>query len=139
MALQRLLGCCLALAARLLPGGCAHAPAAPGLCAHLPDERLPLWLTFCCPCPPRPSRARQLSPWARGRAGWLLVLSSANVDEGLRGYLTKYDCSSADINPIGGRSTSAAAPLLQEDCWHICVPACLASSLTSSSSGDQLF
>ena len=30
-----------------------------------------------------------------------MVLGSANVDEGLRGYLTKYDCSSADINPIG--------------------------------------
>ena len=29
------------------------------------------------------------------------MLGSANVDEGLRGYLTKYDCSSADINPIG--------------------------------------
>ena len=26
---------------------------------------------------------------------------ASNVDEGLRGYLTKYDCSSADINPIG--------------------------------------
>jgi len=26
------------------------------------------------------------------------------VDEGLRGYMTKYDCSSADINPIGGIS-----------------------------------
>jgi NH3-dependent NAD+ synthetase len=24
------------------------------------------------------------------------------VDEALRGYMTKYDCSSADINPIGG-------------------------------------
>ncbi|KAJ7890630.1 hypothetical protein B0H14DRAFT_2690144 [Mycena olivaceomarginata] len=34
----------------------------------------------------------------------LLVLGSANVDESLRGYLTKYDCSSADINPIGGIS-----------------------------------
>ena len=31
----------------------------------------------------------------------MLVLGSANVDEGLRGYLTKYDCSSADVNPIG--------------------------------------
>jgi len=29
-----------------------------------------------------------------------LVLGSANVDESLRGYFTKYDCSSADINPI---------------------------------------
>lgn len=34
--------------------------------------------------------------------GFLLVLGSGNVDEALRGYLTKYDCSSADINPIGG-------------------------------------
>ncbi|XP_060569113.1 glutamine-dependent NAD(+) synthetase-like isoform X2 [Ruditapes philippinarum] len=46
----------------------------------------------------------QLSLWARGRPGGLLVLGSANVDEGLRGYMTKYDCSSADINPIGGIS-----------------------------------
>ncbi len=36
--------------------------------------------------------------------GSLLVLGSANVDESLRGYMTKYDCSSADINPIGGIS-----------------------------------
>ena len=28
----------------------------------------------------------------------LLVLGSANVDEALRGYMTKYDCSSADLN-----------------------------------------
>lgn len=46
----------------------------------------------------------QLLPWVRGRNGGLLVLGSANVDECLRGYLTKYDCSSADINPIGGIS-----------------------------------
>ncbi|ORY78946.1 hypothetical protein BCR37DRAFT_98573 [Protomyces lactucae-debilis] len=46
----------------------------------------------------------QLLPWTRGRSGSLLVLGSANVDETLRGYLTKYDCSSADINPIGGIS-----------------------------------
>lgn len=53
----------------------------------------------------------QLLPTVRGRnknnpenqnPGGLLVLGSANVDESLRGYLTKYDCSSADINPIGG-------------------------------------
>lgn len=44
----------------------------------------------------------QLMQWARGRPGGLLVLGSANVDEALRGYMTKYDCSSADINPIGG-------------------------------------
>ncbi|ANZ75179.1 BA75_03072T0 [Komagataella pastoris] len=48
----------------------------------------------------------QLLPWTRGRTntGGLLVLGSANVDEQLRGYLTKYDCSSADVNPIGGIS-----------------------------------
>lgn len=46
----------------------------------------------------------QLIPWVRGRSGFLLVLGSANVDEGLRGYLTKYDCSSADLNPIGAIS-----------------------------------
>eukprot|EP00308_Calcidiscus_leptoporus_P012045 CAMPEP_0119398570 /NCGR_PEP_ID=MMETSP1334-20130426/140909_1 /TAXON_ID=127549 /ORGANISM="Calcidiscus leptoporus, Strain RCC1130" /LENGTH=743 /DNA_ID=CAMNT_0007422437 /DNA_START=11 /DNA_END=2242 /DNA_ORIENTATION=+ len=46
----------------------------------------------------------QLLPWVRGRDGFLLVLGSANVDEALRGYMTKYDCSSADINPIGGIS-----------------------------------
>ena len=39
-----------------------------------------------------------------GKPGTLLVLGSANVDESLRGYFTKYDCSSADINPIGGIS-----------------------------------
>ena len=42
--------------------------------------------------------------WVRERPGGLLVLGSANVDEALRGYYTKYDCSSADINPIGGIS-----------------------------------
>jgi NAD+ synthase (glutamine-hydrolysing) len=48
----------------------------------------------------------QLLPWLRGSGsgGFLLVLGSANVDEALRGYLTKYDCSSADVNPIGGIS-----------------------------------
>ncbi|KAF0524580.1 glutamine-dependent NAD synthetase with GAT domain-containing protein [Gigaspora margarita] len=48
----------------------------------------------------------QLLPWVRNKSGSLLVLGSANVDECLRGYLTKYDCSSADINPIGAISKS---------------------------------
>ncbi|OCK86406.1 putative glutamine dependent NAD+ synthetase [Lepidopterella palustris CBS 459.81] len=45
----------------------------------------------------------QILPTTRNRPGGgsLLVLGSANVGESLRGYLTKYDCSSADINPIG--------------------------------------
>lgn len=46
----------------------------------------------------------QLLLWVNGRSGTLLVLATGNVDEALRGYLTKYDCSSADINPIGGIS-----------------------------------
>jgi NAD+ synthase (glutamine-hydrolysing) len=48
----------------------------------------------------------QLLPWIRRgkKGGFLLVLGSANVDESLRGYFTKYDCSSADLNPIGGIS-----------------------------------
>jgi hypothetical protein len=32
----------------------------------------------------------QLVPWTRGVTGSYLVLGSANVDESLRGYLTKY-------------------------------------------------
>ncbi|KAF2642738.1 glutamine-dependent NAD(+) synthetase with GAT domain-containing protein [Massarina eburnea CBS 473.64] len=46
----------------------------------------------------------QLLPSTRGQNGGLLVLGSGNVDEQLRGYLTKYDCSSADLNPIGSIS-----------------------------------
>ncbi|KAK4070132.1 uncharacterized protein Triagg1_6553 [Trichoderma aggressivum f. europaeum] len=48
----------------------------------------------------------QMLPTVRQRpgGGGLLVLGSSNVDECLRGYLTKYDCSSADLNPIGSIS-----------------------------------
>ncbi|CAG8958342.1 hypothetical protein HYFRA_00011019 [Hymenoscyphus fraxineus] len=49
-------------------------------------------------------RLRNQSNPENPNPGSLLVLGSANVDESLRGYLTKYDCSSADINPIGGIS-----------------------------------
>uniref|UniRef100_G1LLX9 Glutamine-dependent NAD(+) synthetase n=1 Tax=Ailuropoda melanoleuca TaxID=9646 RepID=G1LLX9_AILME len=55
----------------------------------------------------------QLSLWARGARGGLLVLGSANVDESLLGYLTKYDCSSADINPIGGISKTDLKAFVQ--------------------------
>ena len=63
----------------------------------------------------------QLLPWVRGGGGggaavgggFLLVLGSANVDEALRGYLTKYDCSSADINPIGGIAKGDLKAFLQ--------------------------
>ena len=48
----------------------------------------------------------QMLSTARGRrdGGSLLVIGSANVYEQLRGYYTKYGCSSADLNPIGGIS-----------------------------------
>ena len=45
-----------------------------------------------------------LVPWVRGTNGFCLVLSSGNLDEGILGYMTKYDCSSGDINPIGSIS-----------------------------------
>lgn len=75
----------------------------------------------------------QLLPWARGvphkgGAGWLLVLGSANVDECLRGYLTKYDCSSADINPIGSISKTVRVTSMlflyqctKFDYSHVCI------------------
>lgn len=49
-------------------------------------------------------RLRNQSNPENPNPGSLLVLGSANVDESLRGYLSKYDCSSADVNPIGGIS-----------------------------------
>jgi NAD+ synthase (glutamine-hydrolysing) len=55
----------------------------------------------------------QLLPWVRGRPGGLLVLGSSNVDEALRGYFTKYDCSSSDIAPIGGISKTDLRGFLQ--------------------------
>jgi NAD+ synthase (glutamine-hydrolysing) len=61
----------------------------------------------------------QLLPWVRGREGFLLVLGSANVDELLRGYLTKYDCSSADINPIGSVSKTDLRAFLKWGAVHL--------------------
>lgn len=48
----------------------------------------------------------QLVPWTRDEKGFMLVLGTANIAEGLRGYFTKYDTSAADINPIGGINKS---------------------------------
>jgi len=64
----------------------------------------------------------QLMPWVRGRNGFLLVLGSANVDEGLRGYMTKYDCSSADVNPIGGISKGDLRSFLRWGAEHLGFP-----------------
>ena len=65
----------------------------------------------------------QLLPWVRGYKGGLLVLGSANVDESLRGYVTKYDCSSADINPIGGISKRDLQKFLRWAANHLGYPA----------------
>jgi NAD+ synthase (glutamine-hydrolysing) len=48
----------------------------------------------------------QMLPTTRGRpgGGTLLVLGSINVEECVRGSLTKHDCSSADLSPIGSFS-----------------------------------
>jgi NAD+ synthase (glutamine-hydrolysing) len=48
----------------------------------------------------------QLVPWTQNQKGFLLVLGTSNIAESLRGYMTKYDCSSADLNPIGGINKS---------------------------------
>ncbi|KAL2104616.1 hypothetical protein VUR80DRAFT_10110 [Thermomyces stellatus] len=66
----------------------------------------------------------QLVTTARGlpRAGSaLLVLSSGNVDENLRGYYTKYDASSGDLAPLGSISKTDAKKfqIWARDTWDI--------------------
>ena len=53
-----------------------------------------------------------LANWAREKNGFLLVLGAANLDEGIMGYMTKYDCSSADLNPIGSLSKNSIKSFL---------------------------
>ncbi|KAG7035492.1 Glutamine-dependent NAD(+) synthetase [Cucurbita argyrosperma subsp. argyrosperma] len=60
-----------------------------------------------------------LLPWVHGKSGFYLVLGSSNVDEGLRGYLTKYDCSSADLNPIGSISKQDLRAFLRWAATHL--------------------
>ncbi|KAF2749564.1 NAD+ synthetase [Sporormia fimetaria CBS 119925] len=66
----------------------------------------------------------QLLPTVRKRQGGgsLLVLGSGNVDECLRGYLTKYDCSSADINPIGSISKTDLKRFIRWACSEFELP-----------------
>ena len=64
----------------------------------------------------------QMLPWVRNRDGTLLVLGTGNVDEALRGYLTKYDCSSGDINPIGGISKHDLRRFLKWAAHHLDYP-----------------
>ena len=60
----------------------------------------------------------------RGRKGGgsCLVLGSANVDEALRGYYTRYDCSSADLNPIGGISKTDLKKFIAWACTNFDLP-----------------
>lgn len=60
-----------------------------------------------------------LLPWVHSKPGFYLVLGSSNVDEALRGYLTKYDCSSADINPIGSISKKDLRTFLRWGAVHL--------------------
>ncbi|KAF3623511.1 Glutamine-dependent NAD(+) synthetase [Capsicum annuum] len=60
-----------------------------------------------------------LLPWVHNKPGFYLVLGSSNVDEALRGYLTKYDCSSADINPIGSISKTDLRRFLKWAAVHL--------------------
>ncbi|XP_077243827.1 glutamine-dependent NAD(+) synthetase-like [Tasmannia lanceolata] len=60
-----------------------------------------------------------LMPWVQNKSGFFLVLGSSNVDEALRGYLTKYDCSSADINPIGSISKQDLRAFLRWAAVHL--------------------
>ncbi|XP_021724465.1 glutamine-dependent NAD(+) synthetase-like [Chenopodium quinoa] len=60
-----------------------------------------------------------LMPWVHSKSGFYLVLGSSNVDEALRGYLTKYDCSSADINPIGSISKTDLRAFLRWAAVHL--------------------
>lgn len=59
---------------------------------------------------------------AGARGGRLLVLGTSNVDEALRGYLTKYDASSADLNPIGSVSKQDLASFLAWASEHLGMP-----------------
>ena len=45
------------------------------------------------------------------------------MDEALRGYMTKYDCSSADVNPIGGMSKGDLKRMLVHTARMHCLPA----------------
>ncbi|KAJ3703849.1 hypothetical protein LUZ61_007554 [Rhynchospora tenuis] len=61
-------------------------------------------------------------PWMHNKSGFYLVLGSSNVDEALRGYLTKYDCSAADLNPIGSVSKQDLRSFLRWAAIHLNFP-----------------
>lgn len=75
----------------------AGGTPAEGLALQNLQARLRMVLAYFC---------AQLLPVARQTHRPLLVLGTANLDEGLRGYFSKYDCSSGDLSPIGSLSKS---------------------------------
>jgi NAD+ synthase (glutamine-hydrolysing) len=66
----------------------------------------------------------QMLPTTRGRpgGGTLLVLGSINVEECVRGSLTKHDCSSADLSPIGSFSKLQIRSFIRWACASFALP-----------------
>ncbi|KAL0276498.1 UNVERIFIED_CONTAM: hypothetical protein PYX00_004057 [Menopon gallinae] len=95
LAVNAVLGIFTSVTSRIPKFGCRGGSPRESLALQNIQARLRMVLSYLF---------AQLMLWVRNRSGGLLVLGSANVDEALRGYMTKYDCSSADINPIGGIS-----------------------------------
>lgn len=78
----------------------------------------------------------QILPTSRKlTGGGLLVLGSANVGEALRGYMTKYDCSSADINPIGAIDKAALRSFIAWSQVEFEIP-CLEDFLTAAPTAE---
>ncbi|KAL6701431.1 glutamine-dependent NAD(+) synthetase [Trichoderma pleuroticola] len=67
--------------------------------------------------------------------GGLLVPGSANVGEALRGYMTKYDCASADINPIGSIDKAALKGFIAWTQVKFDIP-CLEDFLTATPTAE---
>ncbi|BHF63543.1 Glutamine-dependent NAD(+) synthetase [Sparganum proliferum] len=86
----------------------------------------------------------QLLPWSKRHKAFNssssniarppLVLSSANLDECLSGYLTKYDCSSADVNPIGSISKQDLRRFIKFASTHLLIDSENQEDLTGAAS-----
>ncbi|KAL8272104.1 hypothetical protein Esti_003947 [Eimeria stiedai] len=82
------------------------------LLSYLLAQLLPLWRQR------KQQQQQQQQQQQRHGKGALLVVGTGNADETLRGYLTKYDCSSADLNPIGSLSKKDIYSLLSWGASH---------------------
>lgn len=63
-----------------------------------------------------------LTPEQADLVGNLLVLGTGNIDEVIRGYFTKYDCSSGDLAPIGAMSKVNLKLFLQWASTYLAAP-----------------